>query len=559
MATIGIDLGTTNSSASIWKNDELIQVPNRLGSFITPSVIGVDDDQNIIIGSIAKERLISHPITTVSVFKRLMGSNHNITIGKINFSVPELSSLIIKSLVEDAENLLGEKITDAVISVPAYFNENQRAATKIAGELAGVSVRRLINEPTAAAIAYGLNDRQQGTFMILDMGGGTFDVSILEYFEGVMEVHASAGDNFLGGEDFVEVMVNSALSELSISKEELTAQQNHQLYMQMETIKKRIDKTNQENITIYYGDKEVQWESTLQWFEKIITPLLLRVKQPIQQALQDSQIHTNEIDEVILVGGATRLKQFRTLVARLFGRLPSCNIDPDIVVSIGAGIQAGLIDKNKALDDIVLTDVCPYTLGTEVHNEGRGGFFPIIERNSVVPISVERPLVTVYDNQVEMTICVYQGENRLVEHNVFLGELTVNVPRSPAGKEVVNIRYSYDMNGLLEVDATVVSTGKTFNKVIENAPGVLNKQALIIAREKLAKLKFHPRENEVNRNLIAKGERIYQTSIGEKREKIGHYISQFEMVLNDQNPQSIAKAQIKFAEILNEFDTEDWI
>jgi molecular chaperone HscC len=560
MTTLGIDLGTTNSSASVWQENKLVQIPNRINSFLTPSVVGINDEGNVTVGATAKERLISHPDCTVSVFKRLMGTEHKITIGKKSFTAPELSSLIIRSLIEDAEHLLGKKISEAVISVPAYFNENQRAATKLAGELAGISVRRLINEPTAAAIAYGLNDRQQGTFMILDMGGGTFDVSILEYFDGVMEVHASAGDNYLGGEDFVDTMVDSVLKELLIPKNGLSAQQQQKIYMQMETIKKRIDKIDNECVDISVGPEKIKWTVTQEWFNQIITPLLLRIKQPIQQALQDAQIHTNEIDDIILVGGATRLKQFRGMVAKLFGRLPSCNLDPDIVVSIGAGIQAGLSDKNEALNDIVLTDVCPYTLGTEVQNEnGSGQFFPIIERNSVVPISIERPLVTVNDNQAEMLIRVFQGENRLVERNVFLGLLRVKVPKGKAGQQTVLIRYSYNMNGLLEVDATVVSTGKTFNKVIENAPGLLNEKEIILAREKLAKLKFHPREDELNRRLVARGERIYCSSIGQKREQIGQYVSQFEAVLNNQNLLEISKAQIKFKEILNEFDAEDWV
>lgn len=560
MTTLGIDLGTTNSSASVWKDGQLVQIPNRLGKFLTPSVIGLDDNGHVIVGEIAKERLISHSDKTVSVFKRLMGTEHKIHIGKKAFTAPELSSLILKSLLEDAEVFLNEKVTSAVISVPAYFNENQRVATKLAGELAGISVRRLINEPTAAAIAYGLNERQQGTFMILDMGGGTFDVSILEYFDGVMEVHASAGDNYLGGEDFVEAMFNSILKELHIEKSKLSSQQHHQLYMQLETIKKRIDTLDNETIYVAAGPERVQWSVTQEWFLQVITPLLLRLKQPILRALQDSQLHSSEIDEVILVGGATRLKQLRTTVAKLFGRLPSCNLDPDLVVSIGTGVQAGLMDKNQALDDIVLTDVCPYTLGTEVQNEhGAGQFFPIIERNSVVPISIERGLVTVQDNQTEMMIGVYQGENRRVSQNVFLGFLKVPVPRGKAGEQQVLIRYSYDTNGLLEIDAKVLSTGKEFNKVIENAPGVLNQSELAAAREKLAKLKFHPREDELNKNLLARGERIYNASIGNKREQIGQYLAQFEAILNNQNLQEIAKAQSKLETILSEFDTEDWI
>jgi len=560
MATIGIDLGTTNSAVSVWKDGKLVQVQNRVGEYLTPSVVGFDSEKNIVVGITAKERLLSYPKDTVAVFKRLMGAEHSVKIGKKSFTAPELSSLVIRSLKEDAEEFLNEEVKEAVISVPAYFNENQRAATKLAGELAGLKVRRLINEPTAAAMAYGLNERQSGTFIILDLGGGTFDVSILEYFDGVMEVHASSGDNNLGGEDFVDLMVNSFLKEHSIALSHLSTQEQHQIYMQMETLKKRIDQMDNKSLDVSIGKKIIKWTVTHAWFNQVVTPLLLRVKHPIQQALQDAEIHASEIDDIILVGGSTRLKVFKSTVTKIFGRLPSCNLDPDTVVSLGAGIQAGLVDKNQALDDIVLTDVCPYTLGTAVSN-GNGGsmFFPIIERNSVVPVSIERPVYTIRDDQVDITIKVYQGEHRLVERNVFLGSLQIKIPKNKAGEESILIRYSYDMNGLLEVDVTIVSTGKKYNKVIENAPGVLSSNELNKAREKLAKLKFHPREDEVNLNLIARAERLYSSSIGDKREHIGQMLNQFEAILNKQNQQEIAKAQEQFESALNTLDTEDWL
>ncbi len=560
MTIIGIDLGTTNSAVAVWKENELVQCSNRLGKFLTPSIVGLDEQGNVVVGEVAKERLISYPEKTVSIFKRLMGTEHRVILGKKSFSAPELSSLVIKSLIEDAEHFLDKKVSEVVISVPAYFNENQRAATKLAGELAGVTVKRLINEPTAAAMAYGLDERAQGTFMILDMGGGTFDVSILEYFDGVMEVHASAGNNYLGGEDIVDSLVDSVLSELAIEKKSLSSLEKHQLFQQMENVKKNIETFDGNTIELTLAKESFKWSVTQQWFSQVVTPILLKVKQPIIQALSDAQMRVSDIDEVILVGGATRLKLFKMLVAKLFGRLPSCNVDPDLVVSIGAGIQAGLIGKNSALEDIVLTDVCPYTLGTEIQNEhGASSFMPIIERNSTVPISIERGLVTVQDNQELMTIKVYQGEHRNVQQNVFLGMLTVKVPRNKAAKESVIIRYSYDMSGLLEVDATVQSTGKKYNKIIENAPGALSQSEIEASKARLQKLKFHPREDEVNKKLIAQAERIFATSIGQKREEISRLLGQFEAVLNNQNPIEIAKAVTSFEKVLEQFEQEDWV
>ena len=561
MAILGIDLGTTNSACGVWKEDGVALIPNRLGEFLTPSVVGFDDEGKITVGRVAKERLISHDDKTVAVFKRLMGTDHKIRIGKKYFTATELSSLVLRSLKEDAENHLQESIDSAVISVPAYFNDNQRHATKLAGELAGLKVDRLINEPTAAAMAYGLHEKQEGVFLILDMGGGTFDVSILEFFEGVMEVHASAGDNFLGGEDFVEAMLADILKETNIKKETLDPKQLNTLYAQLESAKRQIDSTAKIDLTFQIGKQELQKQVTEDWFTKVSVPLLLRAKHPIETAIRDARINPQDIDDIVLVGGATRMKHFRSTVARLFGRFPSCNLDPDLVVTMGAAIQAGLMDKHMGLDDVVLTDVCPYTLGTEVNGpdgETGGYFLPIIERNTVVPTSIVRTVQTARDNQTAVSINIYQGENRLVDKNVFLGSLDVKVPKGQAGKEAIDIRYSYDMNGLLEVDVTVQSTGKKVSKIIEHAPGALTDKEKKKSLDKLAALKFHPREQEENRVLLAKGERLYATTLGEERDYIARVLSEFDSILERQNPTEIKKARLKLEEIFEQFDDKDW-
>ncbi|WP_299584790.1 molecular chaperone HscC [uncultured Microbulbifer sp.] len=563
MAIIGIDLGTTNSACGVMTDEGVTLIPNRLGEALTPSVVGLDDDGKLVVGKTAKERLINHSDTTVAAFKRLMGTDHKIKLGRQQFSAPELSALVLRSLKEDAEAYLKEEVTEAVISVPAYFNDNQRQATKLAGELAGLKVERLINEPTAAAIAYGLHDKREGNFLVLDLGGGTFDVSILEFFDGIMEVHASAGDNFLGGEDFVEAMIDSTLEELALKKSSLKPHELQNLYMQMETAKRRISQQSEQLLTLKIGGRELEWRVTPEWFEKLSTPLLLRAKRPIERAMRDADLPPSKIDEVILVGGSTRLALFRSMVGRMFGRLPSCHLDPDTVVAMGAAIQAGLKAKNSALDDIVLTDVCPYTLGTGIVNEDSpqlGNYFlPIIERNTVVPVSIVRSVCTARDDQNEVCIDIYQGENRLVKKNVYLGELTVPVPKKPRGEEVVEVRYSYDMNGLLEVDVTVASTGKTFNKLVEFTPGALSAQDKAQALVKLAKLKFHPREDEENQALLARGERLYEAGLGEQRDYISKLLASFDRVLDKQNLVEIGKVRAEITEIFDKLDGEDWI
>ena len=561
MTIIGIDLGTTNSACGVWTEDEVKLIPNRLGEVLTPSVVGLDKNGEIIVGRTARQRLINHSDRTVAAFKRLMGTDHQVKLAKRTFTATELSSLVLRSLKEDAETFLGETVTEAVISVPAYFNDNQRQATKQAAELAGLKVERLINEPTAAAIAYGLHEKQEGLFLILDLGGGTFDVSLLEFFDGIMEVHASAGDNFLGGEDFVDAMVEDVLREQGIKRDHLTPVQLQNLYLQMEGAKRQLS-AQEQTLTLDLGKQPVEFTVTSDWFTRVCTPLLLRAKHPIERAIRDANLNPGKIDDVVLVGGSTRLGIFRSTVGKMFGRLPSCHLDPDTVVAMGAAIQAGLMMRDEALDDVVLTDVCPYTLGTGVLNRDnprQGDYFlPILERNCVVPVSIVKQVYTAHDNQTEVTVKVYQGENRLVEKNVYLGELTVPVPAAAKGEEAIDIRYSYDMNGLLSVDVTVVSNGKAHHHLIEHAPGALGEAEKQAALAKLEKLKFHPRDGEENRALLARGERLYESCLGERRDYVANVMQQFERVLESQNPAEIAKMRKQVSDALAQLENEDW-
>lgn len=563
MAVIGIDLGTTNSTCGVWREGAVELIPNRLGDYLTPSVVSLDEGDEIIVGRAARERQIKHSARTVAAFKRLMGTNHKVKLGKLQFSAVELSAWVLKSLKQDAEEYLGEPVTDAVISVPAYFNDNQRHATKLAGELAGLNVNRLINEPTAAAVAYGLHQKRESTHLVLDMGGGTFDVSILEFFDGVMEVHASAGDNFLGGEDFVDAMIDSVLQKFKLSRNQLSASQLQTLALQMEVLKRTIGQREEHSITLELSNKTVEWCATQEWFLQTVSSLLLRAKRPIEQALRDAKLTSSAIDDVILVGGSTRMVALRSMVSKMFSRLPSCHLDPDTVVAMGAVIQAGMIHRGEGLEDIVLTDVCPYTLGTGVVNRDapeRGDYFlPIIERNSMVPTSIVSQVCTAHDNQTELLIQVYQGESRFVEKNILLGELSAQVPRAKEGQEAVDIRYSYDMNGLLEVDIKVISTGECFSKVIHNSPGALSETDMEQSRNRLKALKFHPREREENLLVLARAERIYEMSLGQRRELVAVLLADFERSLESQNLIDITRKRVALNESLDRVEGEAWL
>lgn len=561
MTIIGIDLGTTNSACSVWKDGKPVLIPNRLGNLLTPSVVGLDEGGEILIGESAKYRLISHPNQTTAVFKRYMGSQHEVSLGKRKYTAPELSALILRSLKDDAEAFCGEEIKQAIISVPAYFNDAQRKATKLAGELAGLEVERLINEPTAAAIMYGLHESKDGTqYMILDMGGGTFDVSIVEYFDGVLEVHASSGDNHLGGEDFLNAMIQRFIEDNEIKEKSLKATERQHLIDQMDTAKRKLSTEHKISLSNIVAGQNQPWSLDRAEFEQLVQPLLHRIQVPIERTLRDSDLSPADIDEIVLVGGATRMLCFRSLVTKMFRRMPSGNIDPDLVVAMGAGIQAGMKQKHKDLDDVVLTDVSPYSLGVGIINENdtqdRQGdlFLPIIERNSIVPVSVERSLCTTSDNQTAMRIKVYQGESRLVKNNIYLGELEVTVPKGPAGKELIDVRYSYDMNGILEVDVAVVSTSKKLSKTIINSSSSLSEDEVLKSHEKLSRLKFHPRENEENRHIIARAERLYESSLSEDREYISNLLSFFEKTLEKQDPAEIKRAVKKMNEALESIE-----
>ena len=563
MSIIGIDLGTTNSACAIWKDGKVELIPNRLQEYLTPSVVHIGQDGKVLVGKTAQERLLTHPDATAAVFKRYMGTNRKVMLAQKAYSAFELSAFVLKSLKEDAETYLGESISEAVISVPAYFNNVQRKATMLAGELAGLKVERLVNEPTAAAIAYGLHEKPEHTqFMVVDLGGGTFDVSIMEYFDGVLEVHASAGDNFLGGEDFRELLVNKFLASLGTSKTKLTAKELQRVYAQMELAKRQLNNADLVHVEAFLSDYPQRITLQREDFIKLAEPLLQRIQRPIETALRDAKLKPAELDEVILVGGATRMQFFRSMIAKMFRRMPAANLDPDLVVAMGAAIQAGLKARDAALEDLVLTDVCPYSLGVGVYNEndqlGTQGdlFSPVLERNTVIPSSRVNIYTTVSDNQTQLNMEIYQGENRLVKNNIHLGGLEIKVPKAKKGAETIQVRFSYDVNGVLEIDAQVVSSGEKYYKMILNTPTELSASEIEASKSKLAALKFHPREQEGNMILIARAERLYEGRLGDDREVLLQALRWFESVLEQQNLTEIAQAQIEFADLLDQFEQD---
>lgn len=561
---VGIDLGTTNSLAAVWKDARAQLIPNALGEMLTPSCVSLDDDGTVLVGRAARERLQTHPDRTAAVFKRYMGSNRTIRLGKREFRPEELSAMVLKSLKADAEAALGEPVTEAVITVPAYFSDAQRKATRAAGELAGLRVERLLNEPTAAALAYGIHLRDaERRFLVFDLGGGTFDVSILELFEGVMEVRASAGDNFLGGEDFVHALRDLFLQRLGLPddcrRDEPFMQR---LNAQAEAAKRTLSNQPRATMTVHRGDTEHTLELDEPALEQACAPLLKRLRAPVERAMRDARLRAADLDSVVLAGGASRMPMVRRLVATMFGRFPEMGINPDEVVALGAAVQAGLKARDAALNEVVLTDVAPYSLGVEISirldafSNSRGHFDPVIERNTTVPVSRVKQYVPMQDGQEKLELQIYQGEARMVRDNIHLGSLLVQLPRAPAQECAVDVRFTYDVNGLLQVDATVVKTQQTSTVVIEGNPGLLSAAEVAERLQALAALKMHPRDRLENRTLLARGERLYEQCRGAEREWLGAQILRFEQLLATQDERQIAPGRREFQALLDRADRD---
>ncbi len=558
---LGIDLGTTNSLAALWMDGQARLVPNGIGGFLTPSCVGLDDDGTILVGEAARERLQTHPERTASLFKRHMGSDKVFRLGARDFRAEELSSLVLRALKADAEAMLGAAITEAIISVPAYFSDAQRKATRIAGQLAGLRVDRLINEPTAAALAYGLHQTEEATqFLVFDLGGGTFDVSILELFENVMEVRATAGDNALGGEDFVAGIVKHFIDQAGVPAEVRDQPAFVQrLTARAELAKRALSEASTAEIEITWAETRYALTLTEDTYARIIEPLLARLREPVTRALRDARINSDDIATVVLAGGATRSPLVRTLVTRMFGRFPSATMNPDEVVAAGAAVMAGLKMKDAALDEFVMTDVCPYTLGIESGRElpagsiSTGHFSPVIDRNTVVPVSRSQRYAALREGQKEVEINIYQGESRLVRDNIRLGQLTVPVPPTRA-QSAFDVRFTYDVNGLLEVEATVLSTGQRHRLVIQGNSGVLSEAEIAERLAVLAKLKIHPREQARNRALLARADRIYQQLRLNERALLDNEITRFEHELESQDEHRIRAATKQLEAALQYFE-----
>ena len=568
---IGIDLGTTNSLATyIDDNGEIQFIKNEYGNILIPSVVGIDENDAIIVGELAKERRMMNAGETVSNFKRRMGTDAKIKVKNRTFDAQMLSSFVLKHLKENAEKQLSEKIDRAIISVPAYFNDKQRRDTKMAAELAGLTVERLINEPTAAAMSLGSHILDQNLkFIVLDLGGGTFDVTLLETFENIMEVLSISGDTMLGGEDFTTKICEIFLKNIKLSIADLSRDERTKLYTKADRAKKLISLKNVE-IEMEIKGKKYKSEITQENFRETVKPLLVKMKVAIDKALQDGNTDAREIEKVILVGGAVKLGIIEEFVEKYFhkmrgekiyfnnddfienNKLVSIAADPDTVVAYGVGIAVGMKERNKVFKERILTDVCPFTLGTEI--VGRR-FAPIIPRNTTVPTSRSEYFYTIEDYQSQVTVGIYQGESLNIDDNLFLGEFLLDVPQNLAGKEAINVRFTYDINGILEVEAKVVSTGVKKSKLIIN--GDLSEEEKNEKIKMLEEIKIQSENKNKDKLLLERANRIYAEIVNtEIRNHISDYLENYKMVVATGDRIRIQKTKKNFSEFLDKIDPE---
>lgn len=478
---IGIDLGTTNSCVAVMEGGEPVVIANTEGNRTTPSVVGISKSGERLVGQVAKRQAITNSDNTVMSIKRHMGTNYKVTIGEKEYTPQEISAMILQKLKSDAEGYLGEEVHDAVITVPAYFTDSQRQATKDAGKIAGLNVLRIINEPTAAALAYGIDKGEDHTVLVFDLGGGTFDVSILELGDGIFEVRATSGNNRLGGDDFDEKVIDWMLVEfkkqtgIDLSTDKTAMQR---LKEAAEKAKQELSNVTSSNINLPFitmnenGPQHLDLTLTRAKFDELTADLVEKTMGPTRQAMQDAGLTAKDIDKVILVGGSTRIPAVQAAIKNLIGKEPFKGINPDECVAIGAAIQGGVLVGE--VKDVVLLDVTPLSLGIETLG---GVFTKIVERNTTIPVSRSQIFTTAANNQTSTDIHVLQGEREMAQYNKTLGRFTLmDIPPAPRGVPQIEVKFDIDANGIVNVSAKDLGTGKEQRITIKSNSGLSDEE-----------------------------------------------------------------------------------
>ena len=501
---IGIDLGTTNSAVAVMEGGSPIIIPNIEGNRTTPSVVAFTKDGERLVGETAKRQAITNPDRTVSSIKREMGTDHKITIDDKTYTPQDISAMILQKLKSDAESYLGEKITDAVITVPAYFTDAQRQATKDAGKIAGLNVKRIVNEPTAASLAYGMDkDGESQTIMVYDLGGGTFDVSILELSDGVFEVRATRGNNRLGGDDFDNRLIDYIAEEFK--KENSIDLRDDKMSLQRlkeaaEKAKKELSSRMTSNINLPFitatasGPLHLNMDITRAKFDELTSDLVKKTEDPVTNALKDAGLSASDIDKVLLVGGSTRIPAVQECIKRLIGKNPQKDINPDERVALGAAIQGGVLSGD--VKDLLLLDVTPLSLGIETMGNITTR---LIERNTTIPTKKSQIFTTAADNQTSVEIHVLQGERQMAKDNVTLGRFNLDgIAPARRGVPQIEVTFDIDANGIVNVSAKDLGTGKEQHITITSSSNLTDEEI----DKKVKEAEMYAKEDEKNKNLI---------------------------------------------------------
>ena len=557
MAVIGIDLGTTNSLAAIWRNGEICLIPDESGNYTIPSIVAVDAEGNILTGYAAREEELLAPERCASNFKRFMGTRKCYELAGSKFHPEELSALVLKRIKEAAESFLGEEVTEAVISVPAYFNNDQRYATKLAAELAGIVCERMINEPSAAALTvreeeiFGKtkeNEVSEQCLLVFDFGGGTLDVSVVDCFENIVEIAAIAGDNHLGGTDFDEAIAISFCAENKLSWESLSEREKTALKFESRRCKEALSVQKTVTMTYSQGGEIFSMELTDEKLFTFAPGLFRRMKNLILRAVSDAGLQLTDITQVLPAGGSSRMPAVQSFLSRLFGREICVGAEPDYLIARGIGLYAAIRERREEIRDILITDVCPFSLGIRVQgdlDDGRGKMCMMIERDNILPCRVTKYFVTTSEFQEEICIMVYQGENYIPEQNLKIGELYFSVPKAPAGKEGVFVTFTYNINGILEVFVASDSTGEKKSATLVSGLWQLSPEQISEKKEWLLAQKHLLQEEEERKAILLMAERLFAQTSGACREYVDQMIQYYNYAWNSKSPVQIRKAAKK--------------
>lgn len=555
MAVIGIDLGTTNSLAAYWDGGEVRLVTDENGETLFPSVVGYVEQEGLIVGKEAKERLLTHGKDTVASFKRFMGTDKTYELGKKEYKSMELSAMVLERIKRNAECFLKEEIDEAIITVPAYFNDKQRSDTKKAAKIAGLNVERLINEPSAAALAYRMKCQAEDmTLLVFDFGGGTLDLSYVECFDNIIEIVAVAGDNYLGGDDIDRLIAEYFCRENGIDGTSLDIEKSAELLKASETAKIRLETEKETEIELFVDEKTYRITLNDDVLFEICMPLFAKIKKLFLRILNDAESTVSSIDDLIMVGGSSRLSVVKRFLTELLGKEPVVLGQTDEVVAMGAGVYAGIRSRDEDIRDMLLTDVCPFTLGIECwHKETstQGYLLPMIERNSTLPSCVHKKLVTISDYQTEIAVRIYQGEEYYAKDNIFLGEVSIPVEPAPAGRAGIDVYFTYDINGILYVEA---ANSQNVRRHILLANQKLSDAELKKYMKDMEELLIPPIQLKENQEILAKLNGYYENSSGNLRRQLGYLIMWFENGLQSGRNHIVKKVVDKTKEQIELFE-----